>query len=496
MKQLFSSFSLITFFLLSALFFVCNPLTAQNAQAAFPSLEPAFSPQQEPSSLSGEAIIRAALDFSLCPRDSAAYTETLRRYRALEQAVCSASYMQLSEEARAEAVLTLMYETTLSRYSLHQSRMDRLFSEGTYNCVSSSALYAALATACGIRVRGNVTRDHAFCTVYLSDGAGSQKKIDVETTNPNGFNPGTKKPVETKGGGTAYFIVPKKSYNGRVEVSVSMLTGAIGRNMVSDFNEHDDYAHAVPLAAARFPYAQTAAEKDAARADFDVVSANYALFLDHADRSARAVDWLEAVYTRYGKTAYLEEQYDAVAYNAVAVLVNAGNYTDAAAFLDAHRKNMKQKSAAALDETVFLTGADAEIRLLSDTEPDTALLRLRELRADSRAQTAQAKKRFSELTEYAWYQKARPFFDQKDYFSAARTADEGLSEVPQSRNLQNLKKQALQNHAVGFHNRFAELANSGNLEEAKLVIEQGLKENPANTTLQNDLRTVKRMMGQ
>lgn len=478
--------------LFTALLFAV-PCGAQERNLPEPSLEAAFTPQDSPSALGGEAVIRAALDFSLCPRSGSAYEATLSAYRALEREMAARGFKTMPEAERAEQVLVLMYENALKRYSLNQSRLDELFSSHTYNCVSASVLYAALATAVGLKVRGNVTKDHAFCTVYVRTGGGEQK-IDVETTNPNGFNPGTRKPLETNGQGTAYLLVPKKYYAGRVEVSLSLLVSSVGRNLVSAFNERDDYEHAVPLAVARFPYALTASEQAAVRADFDTVSSNYALFLDSRNQSEAAAFWLESVYARYGKSDYLSETYDVVSHNAAAALLNARDYAGCAAFLENHRMHMSRNTAAALDNALFLSAADSELHALSESSPDMALSRIRELRLDARAFEPAAKKRLDEFCEYCWHQKIQLLTDAADYLSAARLADEGLTEVPQSRTLQALKKQSLHNHAVGIHNRFAGLANKGRYEEALSVIEQGLKENPGNATLKNDLATIRRVL--
>ena len=383
-----------------------------------------------------------------------------------------------------------MYEATLRRYNFDQSRMDLLFADGVYNCVSSSVLYAALATAAGILVTGNLTRDHAFCTVYIGG-----RKIDVETTNPNGFNPGTRKPVESHGGGTAYYVVPKKSYAGRKEVSLAMLVSAVGKNLMAGFDKKDDYERALPLALARFPYGLSPAEEQELRSDFDVVAGNYANLLNRADRCQEAVLFLEAVYARYGQTAYLGENYDVSAHNAVGTLVNSGRFQEAADFLSAHGAFISPETYRELDQALFLTAADSQVQQLAAADPDAALSLLRELRSDRRAGAAAAKKRLDELCEYSWLQKARLPFDAKDFLAAAALCDQALQEVPQSRILQTMRKQALQNHAVGYHNRFAQLANAGQYEEALAVLQQGLAENPGNATLQGDLKQLRRIMG-
>lgn len=460
--------------------------SAVQASMQFPSLDALFAPPKDFSALSGKEIITAALDLSLCPQNSAAYRATLEKYSALEACVTTESFLQLPEAERAEKVLLLLYEDTLLRYNIKQSRLDVLFAEGVYNCVSASVCYAALAVSAKLRVVGNLTPNHAFCSVFVGEN-----KIDVETTNPAGFNPGSKKPVQTNGGKTAYFIVPKNFYANKREVSLPMLVAAIGNNMCSTLDEKRDYATAIPLAAACFPFARTESEMQSVRAVFDTLCGNYSNRLTNADRNLQAAAWLKSVYARYGETAYLREYFDVAANNAIADFCNAGNYAAARAFLEENKSYIPEKTFADLDAAVFVNAANAEITALSD---EAAFVRLEKLRKDPRASAPSAKKRFDELSGYLWYQKARALADKQEFIAAATVAETALRELPGNRNLQTLKEQALKNHAVLVHNRFAALANAGRYQEALSVIEAGLAENPASAILQKDAESAKKAL--
>ncbi len=73
---------------------------------------------------------------------------------------------------------------TARGYSAEQSRLMGIFEDGTFNCISSSLLYAVLARTFGLNVEGVLLPTHAFVQLNLNGG----QEIDVETTSPEGFN--------------------------------------------------------------------------------------------------------------------------------------------------------------------------------------------------------------------------------------------------------------------------------------------------------------------
>ena len=92
------------------------------------------------------------------------------------------------QAALAERALTFLHKNLFTTYSVQQTRVDTALETGVYNCVSSAVLYLILARSVGLSVGGVRTADHAFCSVLVNG-----QQIDVETTNPFGFNPGAKK---------------------------------------------------------------------------------------------------------------------------------------------------------------------------------------------------------------------------------------------------------------------------------------------------------------
>ena len=403
----FKGFTMKRTFIFTILFFSSLFLFGQE-NVQFPSLEPIF--QFEKEELSGEDCIVCGLEFSLCPTSSETHSAILSQFKELESEVTSQEFLDLDEEVRGERILTLMYEKVLKQYSFNQTYIDIMFQKGIYNCVSSSVFYAALAKSAGLNVKGNETPEHAFCTVYLSDG----RKIDVETTNPNGFNPGTKKNVTTSTNSTRYYTVPKKSYSNRKEISIFRLVSLVGKNATALLDEKNDYNRSVPEAATQIDFLRNASadEKASARKSFDIATTNYAVHLDRQKKSDLALDWLDAVEARWGRyeTAAAQKLYDDIAYNVAVYLPKQGK---------------------------------------------------------------------SERT--------KPLHKQKKYLESAALLDEGLKFMPNSKNLQTMKNQSLNNYAVGVHNQFVNYYNKKDYENAERGVREGLEIVPNNANLNRDL---------
>ena len=209
-------------------------------------------------SYSADEIFKLALLFSQCPLDSELGIKCLEKFETIKTDVTSASFMELQEKERGREILKYLYQNYLKKYNLDQTRVDVALETGYYNCVSSGILYLAVAKAAGLDVRGQRTTQHAFCSVYVpSETDGKAIKIDVETTNPYGFNPGTKETIENQENIKKYYVVPKKFYSNRSEVSDGIFAGLIAGNICSECIRQSDYIRAVPLGAARYDAVHT-----------------------------------------------------------------------------------------------------------------------------------------------------------------------------------------------------------------------------------------------
>lgn len=125
-------------------------------------------------------LLAAAILFSGADAARAAAAEAVGLGAIAEAEALAASAS--GEYGLGAALLSAMH-ARLSDYRLTESRLDRALIEGQYNCVGSSTLYAILASAAGLRVRGVLLDDHAYC--YLETAGG---RVDVETTAAGGYD--------------------------------------------------------------------------------------------------------------------------------------------------------------------------------------------------------------------------------------------------------------------------------------------------------------------
>lgn len=459
----------------------CCAVCAAASSVPFPPLEPAFEISSASSkSLSPSELIRAALLFSGCTEDSAGFSESFSVYQKLEAAVSSSHFMSLDEEERAEAVLSLMYEQVLVRYRENASRMDEMLCSGIYNCVSSSVLYYALATAAGISVAAQRTPEHSFCTAVLSNGT----RIDVETTNPMGFNPGKRRPVSS----SSYYVVPKKKYSGRHEISGRQFAGLIARNRCSLAMTRNDYETAVPLAAARMRFMEEDESKtaDDSRADFFLVCSNYSAYLQGQSKFEDAVIWLEQAANRWNGHELIQKQYDGALFNAAAVKCNAGQYKEAAEFYEPRKDSVSLSAQKNIEAAIFMATVQGESRKMDD---DSAISYLVEKLASMKSGTKDYRQVHS-LLEVRWHSKITAAAQEFGWLEAAGLCKDAVQSLPSSSRLKTLHAQCLRNYDAQVHNEFAMLANSGRTEEARTVLEKGLSANPSSRILARDLQSL------
>ena len=71
-----------------------------------------------------------------------------------------------------------------NNYDLDQSALTGIFQQHTFNCISSSLLYAVLARHLNFNGRGVMLPSHAFIQLDFDDG----KSAEVETTSPKGYD--------------------------------------------------------------------------------------------------------------------------------------------------------------------------------------------------------------------------------------------------------------------------------------------------------------------
>lgn len=312
-----------------------------------PSLEPSVL-IQFPSDyeLSSRDIIVTALEYSLCPVESTEGQLCLKKYDVMEKSALR-RFSKLTQEEQARQLLEFMYEGMLYKYVEHSTKLNTTLLTGEYNCVTASILYLALTQALGIDSRGQEATIHAFVTVYL-DG----KPVDVETTNPYGFNPGEKKLVQQTEDTRKYSYVPKKYYAGRREVSLKAFATLPGKNLAADLNDVNGFDEAIPLDISRWHFLKGDKEEKTAIADLDVLISNYCLLLSKKKQARESTAYLTEAALVFGMNPEMQKTYDNSVYNGCVDLLNGGQIQEARQFFESNKYQMTQTMATKADQMV------------------------------------------------------------------------------------------------------------------------------------------------
>jgi len=413
-------------------FLAAAPLAAQRTAAArIPAPHPLaarLAAASEPLPLDDRDD--AALAFSgLADASLPAYRRRLLDVVAGFQATVAGTFDPALLASRA---LEYLHVATLRRYDFHQVRIDTLLDDGTYNCVSSAVLYLILARSVGLSVGGVRTTDHAFCVVQV--GA---KTVDVETTNPYGYDPGSRKEfTDSFGKVTGFAYVPPTNYRDRTPVGERGLLALVLHDRVSFAIERGDHAAALEPAVTGW----TLAGDVLAREALVTTVSNNAVLLGQSRRYDEAVTLLEETERAFGADADLVLRRQEMLHNQVGSLVEAGDLDGAESVLAAPPRSGLFEPADRLELQVWVV----------------------QVRADRSAR-------------------------KKDYPAAAATVAEGIDRLGAVADL-------LGAFEVYTHNAFAQLYNARRFAEAKTLLEAALARYPASRVIKADLESTVQAM--
>lgn len=376
-----------------------------------------------------------------------------------------------SDRERAEHILTFMYREILTRYVSLQTRFDRALATGEYNCVSSSVLYMYFALNAGLEVWGNETTDHAFCTVRI-DG----KTIDVETTNPHGFDPGSPKPLSsTRADTSRYLVVPRTTYRNRQRITERRLLSLIYQNRMADLARNKQYKEAAELAVDAYTLERHT------RPTNELVNnlLNYPIDLSGRGQHRQALDFAVSLVQHYGNHTKFIDFVHGTAQNAVSQHLQNNEFDEARSFLLANSSHLNPVRFDELFQSVLMH----RMNHLYRTAPfDTALAALHQYRAEMDVRT------FNQTVSAIFGKEAGQSARSGLWLDAAATVEAGLAIAPDNRELQALRRTFRDNYAIEVHNRFAAEMNRGNRDAARSILEAGLEQVPESRTLQNNLR--------
>jgi hypothetical protein len=386
---------------------------------------------------------------------------------------------------QGEYILSFMHKKFLKRYSVNQTRMDTLLANGSYNCVSSAALYVILASAAGLKTRGVVTRDHAFVTVEAGE-----ETIDVETTNPYGFDPGNHREFhDAFGKATGFVYVPAKNYRERTDVDRLELISLILHNRIADLESRGRFAESVPLAVDRAallsPIERTVYSEffdDPRKMLLDRIF-NYAAMLVKAGKEQALLEWAELAGTKFPAPERWQEIVSGAVNNSLVRMIKNSRFAEGRGFLAANASKLDSETyrrfRAMLTDAEFshivtglktIKGADDALAAL-DAAEDEALLadgRLKELRT------------FAVIKKTEFIVKDRGIKEAIAYAESARDAYGGDFQL-------DVKIRALRDSRIAeLHNGFAAAFNRRDFEKAGELIHSALEEFPENTRLLTD----------
>ncbi|MEW5817731.1 MAG: hypothetical protein AB1798_20345 [Spirochaetota bacterium] len=373
-------------------------------------------------------------------------------------------------------VLEYMHKYILREYSEFQTRLDVLLETGGFNCVSSAVLFMILGRAVGLTVQGVSTADHVFCSVIIDGTA-----IDVETTNPYGFDPGTKREFFDAFGNTGYTYVPPGNYRLRNSTGEKGLLSFILQNRISMLEKKNAFAESIELASNRYALLKNeSAYKDMVREFI-----NYAAYLNQKGEYAEALDFLDTLRALYGEDDLYIPIANILVYNQAVEDINAMEYQAARAALD---KRVKNKDIAEKEYHRLLA-------MISEREAYNAVQKLafdEALRVVQRLYTTGSLQddKYREYVVYLFGKKAEDTAVEDGWLKAAEVLKAGVSLIGQDQRLVNAWNGYRANFANESHNKFADLFNSRKFKEAKALLESALENVPDSTLLQKDLKIV------
>ncbi|WP_191014407.1 hypothetical protein [Treponema zioleckii] len=426
--------------------------------------------QAKENFLPHEDFLKAALTASGCTDDKIlSLTSILKNHFAEFEKTLTA---ETSQTEKAQKALSFLYEKIISKYSEMQTLVDVALEQGIYNCVSSDILYIYFLKCLEIPVVAVETPDHAFCTVTIDD-----RKIDVETTNPYGFEPGKKNQIPNS---KKYISVPQKKYRGRHEISDFRLIALILNNRIVTLQRKIQNSKSIELAVDALYIQNNSSE---AMTTFYQCVTNASVDLSNSQKNDEALQLVREAKAKFGDSPIFENNTLAIINNSVAESAKKNQFEEGFLTLT---KNQDLLSPSDYNElTRILT--ENQLNYIIKNEPFENAIN-----AVHGKKSVLPQKNYEKLVSFAYQTEANRISKGENFIEAAKFSEKGLLELPNDANLTRQKASFMRNYEVKIHNQAAKLANSGKKDEAKLVVEEGLKNYPESKTLRTDLQRLSR----
>ena len=428
-----------------------------------------------------------------------ANSSNLEKIKAAVSILNNSAEIPSSQREKAEYILTFMHSNFLKRYSLYQTRVDTLLSFGTYNCVSSAALYIIFCNSAGLRTSAVITKEHAFVIVHI-DGL----DIDVETTNRYGFDPGNRKEFHDQFGKlTGFSYVPAQNYRDRQTIENIELISLILNNKISDYERRSNFADPVPLAVDRAAlllgssfevteqaYASEFLFTDPRRDLMDRLL-NYGASLLKSNKEEEGIRWAVSASARYSDPVRWNNFLHAAVNNRIARFIRDRKIKEAEDFLENNKSHISKADYDQLDSVI--ADADLLIRannIITAADGDAVVSGIEQARNGGRI----SEKRASELLTFAIQKTASLLCASpgRNWRAAIAYLEKALYQYGVNRDLEQTMRTYKNNLAAEYHNRFAAEWNKKNYGAAEQILNEGLEQFPDNRQLLSDRQIVNR----
>jgi hypothetical protein len=398
---------------------------------------------------------------------------------------------------RGEYVLSFMHKKFLKSYSALQTRLDTLLQNGRYNCVSSAVLYLILARAVDLDVRGVVTKDHAFAVVRAGGDS-----WDVETTNPYGFDPGSRREFHDQFGRlTGFTYVPARNYRDRTAIEALELVSLILFNRIAEAEDRGRFGDAVVFAVNRAALLANRQETEGGffaspQKDLQDRLINYGASLFRGNREEEALRWVAYAAGDRSSDKSWQDLILAVVNNRMVKLIQGRRFAEAGDFLAAGKPLLSGENFRRLDaelsngELTFRAG-----KLSAPAEGAEILAAVSRAEAEGRL----GKDRAAELRVFTVLKTAellslgsaaRQGGAGRDWLAGIAWMEEAQNRYGRDSRIEREIRNYRSNRAIEFHNRFAAAFNRRNLEEARRILDEALAEFPNERQLLDDRNTL------
>ncbi|MDR3343021.1 MAG: hypothetical protein LBT14_09615 [Treponema sp.] len=400
--------------------------------------------------------------------------------------------LPLYPQEKGAYVLAFMHKKFLKSYSERQTRIDTILSAGTYNCVSSAVLYMIFAVSIGLDVQGVMTRDHAFVTINTGS-----LSIDVETTNPYGFDPGNRREFHDNFGAlTGFVYVPARNYRDRTSISQLELVSLILTNRISSLEARNRFNEAVPLALNRVALLSQRRNPVASplfpdpQKDLTAHLRNFGTSLANAGKEQDALRWALLVETRYPDEDWQDFIYTLMN-NLLVKLLQAQQVSEAWNLLNANASRLSPGNVTTFSLMILdteLVQRTAGIRTTSDVEAVLAIL------SDAKTVSILPAGRTMELRTFVLLKGGELLAAEEGWFAAINFIETAITRYGSNVQLESRLQAFRTNRVAQLHNAFVNLFNRRNYEGAHQFILEALEEFPGNRHLATDLELVEKVI--